>query len=177
MISRRTLLVGLLATSLIAVVGTSGFSAVSADRPVQVSVVDDEDAYLAFPDEELQCGNPQDGSSNSSSQNSMAASNTVVRNQFGTGLDSVTLEVSVSSGKLRIGKGPKDVEQLESSHDSKVITYHNLAAGDAARLRVLPPRDRQNVTVASTVNVESIEAEGDGIAVSADKRTFDVDCG
>ena len=142
---KRLCAAGLVALCLLSTVGTGGFTELSAERQVHLSVAPDSDAYLRLPEGPLACGEV-----------------TLVTNQFGQRLDSVTFDVSVDGGQLRVGHSDG--------------AEYSLAAGESLPVELRPPAD-PNVTVADTLRVEDIEAEGDGVAVSVDRRTFRVDCG
>jgi hypothetical protein len=164
---RRIALIGLAAASLMLATGSRAFTSTSADREISVEVVEDGEAYLAFPDEELKCGNPQGG----------PQKNTIVRNQLGTSL-SVTVEVSVSGGDLRIGEsnpgsGQGQLEQL-SPGEEETLTYH-LGTGQEAAVFIKPPsqgNNNQTVDTADTVHVETVAVRS-GIKISASERDFE----
>jgi hypothetical protein len=136
--------IGLLAACLLSTVGTGGFTNVSADRQVDVSVVDDSNAYLRMPDGPLACGETA-----------------IVENQFEQRLDRVTFDVVIEGGELRV--------------DHRDSEAYSLAPGESLTVELRPPAD-PNVTVAEKLHVEDIGAQGEGVVVSVDRRTFRVDC-
>ncbi|WP_302082413.1 hypothetical protein [Salinibaculum rarum] len=159
---RRIALLGLVVASLVLAGGSTAFSSTAANRGVSVSVASDENAYLAFPDHELQCGNPAGDS----------RSNTILQNQFDTTLDSVVVTVSVSKGKLRVGKEPGELVQLEPEEPESF--EYKLNPGANATVQVAPPNG--SATSADTVHIEA-EATGDGIHATLDERNFNSTCG
>lgn len=163
--NRRIVLLGLACASLLLASGSGAFTAISADRSVEVSVVDDDEAFLAIPDRDLQCGNPPE--------------NTVVQNHFRSTLDSVVLSVAVpasaDTGLKVAAKGGESPEELSPGGETDIhfpaTGISGYAPGEGAVLQVTPT----NGTTPDTVDID-VEASGGGSDVSVDDRQFDVDC-
>lgn len=162
---RRLALLGLAAASLVLATGSGAFSATSADRGVEVSVVEDDKAYLALGDS-LQCGA---GSGNQNNRN-------IVQNQFAeTTIEHLVLTVSVppeESGEIRIGK-TGDTTQIGPG-DSTTLTFENIEPGEGATVQVRPPTG--NVDSVERVGITVNKAVGDGVDATLMKRNVVVNC-
>jgi hypothetical protein len=161
--NRRIALIGLACLSLLLATGSGAFSAMSADRSVDVTVVDDSEAYIAIGDT-LQCG-----------QGNNAGNKNFVRNQFGTTIETLTLRFTVpqsESGELRVGQGGS-VEQIGVG-DATTITERSVAPGGGVAVKILPPK--QGTASIDALTVEVVEASGDGVEVSVGERRIDVHC-
>ena len=165
--NRHVMLLGVAVASLMLATGSGSFSAMSADRDVEISVVDDENAYLAIQnDEPLRCGNPP--------------RNTLLRNQFDATLDSITAEVSVPAEEesaLTVKARGADTKHHLSPGESAEIAFEGAGdggydPGEGPRLRVT----LENGTTPDSLGISISRASGVGVTVSVDERTFDVDC-
>jgi len=165
--NRYVTLLGVAAVSLMLVTGSGSFGATSTDRGTEMSVVDDENAYLAIQnDEPLQCGNPPQ--------------NTLLRNQFDATLDSITAEVSVPAEEesaLTVKAKGGNTEHDLSPGESVEIAFEGTGnggydSGEGPRLRITP----DNGTTPDSLGISISQASGAGVTVSVDERTFDVDC-
>lgn len=138
--------------------GVGGYSSVEADRNVSVSVVEDEDAYLAF-DDDLQCG----------------SNNVLVRNQFvgNTTIDRIEVDVTAIGGYVRVGTGGPST-QLGPGDSTRLTFLGPYEPGDAVRMQVKPPTG--NVSGADSLNVELLEATGTGVSVSGATHSYVVNC-
>jgi hypothetical protein len=97
---RRLALVTLVAAAVVALPATSGFSAASADRSVEVAIVDDEDAYMTLIYDE-------DADVNADSGPAMYEYLTV-KNKF-TGSVDATVETTVVSDSGLTVTGPDEL--------------------------------------------------------------------
>lgn len=160
---RRAALLCLVCASLLLATGSAAFTTTEADRSVEVRVVDDSNAYLAFG-ESLQCGS---GGGNGDNQN-------VVRNQFPESIQSLTLRFTVKgeSGALKIGKRGS-TERLETG-ESKTIRFTQISPGSGVTVQITSPGKGKEV--ADNVSVTVIKAIGEGVEVSTDERHFEVSC-
>ncbi|WP_435067013.1 hypothetical protein [Haloplanus sp. C73] len=139
--------------------GVGGYSSVDADRNVSVSVVEDEDAYLAF-DDSLGCG---------------VGNNVLVRNQFvgNTTIERIEVDVTAVGGYVRVGvRGPGT--QLAPGDSTQLTFLGPYEPGDAARMQVKPPTG--NVSGADSLNIELLEATGQGVSVSVATQSYVVNC-
>ncbi|WP_251328174.1 hypothetical protein [Haloplanus pelagicus] len=160
--ARHVVVVGLVATSVLVATGTGGFTTTVAERPVEIAVAEDEDAFLGVSDENLHCGNPHE--------------NTVLQNRFRTTLERIEIIATVPRGSrdgLRV-----DGSRLDPG-DSTTIVFDGAGSsgrgyepGTGPGLRVNPLGNES----ADTLRIEVIEARGVGVEVSLVERTFTVDC-
>lgn len=148
-------------------VSSGGYTSASADRTTQVSVVDDEHAYLGIADK-LQCG-----AGSGIGQNK----NAVVNNRFpGTTLDAVTVKAAIpnsETGELRIGpRGSTD--QIGPGESTTFDLDGPFDSGESATIQVKPPTG--NVSAAGTLVFEQVRAGGSSVKVAVNDRNVDVDC-
>lgn len=125
MIPGRTVIlaVGLL-VALGAVTGAGGLSSVAAERGVQVSVADDEDAYLGFE----QTARRTNGTTNLT---------VTVTNQFPSGVELSTVDVSVADRTANLGSldsGEAETITFEFVDCDSPITVEASGDGTAVHL-------------------------------------------
>ncbi|MFC7131945.1 MULTISPECIES: hypothetical protein [Salinibaculum] len=156
---RRLALVALAVASLAAAVGSGAFSSVSAERGVYVSVVDDEDAYIAIDDQSLQCGSPSE--------------NQLFQNRFGESMANVEVTVTVpeeADGSVKVSKAGDGPPSEVRPGDSEMIGFGEQETGHGPVLQIRPV----NGTTPDTLDIE-VDTDGTGFSVSLD-RAFHVDC-
>ena len=148
---RRDLLVGVggLAAGSSLIVGSGSFSAVEADRELQVDVVGDDEAYLELHHEHEKEGGKRDAAVPCGGEVTLFD----IRNRFSSAIDS--LEVSVDNHRVDVSIGSED---LDTGHETEVV----LEAGSNGC-----SDERVDATV-------EIEASGDGFSVEA-TREFDIE--
>ena len=161
--NRRIVLLSAACAAVLLVAGTGGFSAMSAERTVDVAVVDDDSAYLRIAtDDPLQCGSPPN--------------NAVVQNQIGMPLTTVEISVAVPSdedGEIRVGTdGGGQTTTLAPGERTRLTFDDEYRSGDGPVVTVEPV----DGTTPAVVEVGVSEASGDGMSISVAERSFDVDC-
>ncbi|MFA9515814.1 hypothetical protein ACERIT_01105 [Halopenitus sp. H-Gu1] len=138
--------------------GVGGYSSLSVERNVTVSVVSSENAYLGISDE-LQCDGEND----------------FIRNQFGddTTIDSIEIEVTTVDGSVRVGTDGA-MDQLESGESTELTFQGPYESGASAAIRIKPPSG--NASGAAFLEVELLDVSGTDVTVSGARRTYDVNC-
>lgn len=144
--------------------GVSGYSSVSAERGVSVTVVEPEEAYLAFGDS-LQCGMGGGTGDN----------NEFIHNQFGsnTTIEHIRVTVTAIGGYIRVGTGGR-ATNLSEGESTELTFSGQYEPGESASIQVKPPGG--NVTAADELAVELLEATGEGVRVTDTQQTYDVFC-
>ena len=125
------------------VLGTAGFTAMNADRGIEVSVVDDESAYLA---------------ANQTTDTVPSGTHTTVielENRFGIDLDTVTVDdvrVAAENSNVTVEafSGPKDHEGVEAGEAAPVTVTLSCTATESA----------------SVTLTFDVRASGDGVDLS-----------
>ena len=161
--NRRIILLSAACAAVLLVAGTGGFSAMSAERTVDVAVVDDDSAYLRIAnDDPLQCGSPPE--------------NAVVQNQIGMPLTTVEISVAVPSdedGEIRVGTNGGGQTSTLAPGEHKRLTFDDeYRSGDGPVVTIEPV----DGTTPEVVEIGVIEVSGDGMSISVAERTFTVDC-
>ena len=163
---RRIALLGLVSLALLIAPSTGAFSAMSADRGVDVSVVDDSNAYMAINnDAPLQCGN--------------SSANTLFQNQFASPLENIEVRVSVpedATSDIRVSKTGQNQKVTLEPGDSTTLEFgtggtdYNPGTGPVLKIKPV------NGETPEYIMVEIVEATAPGILVTVDQRRFDVHC-
>jgi hypothetical protein len=164
--NRRTVLLALAGVSLVLMSGSGAFTSMSAERGVDISVVEDDRAYLAINSSEaLQCGEM----------------NTVIQNQFSVALDSVVLDITLpreadANTTVEVVSSGSETMELEPG-ESRELAFGDgpYDPGESLGLRL----ELKEGQAPDHIDIEVVEATGSGIKVSTDVRQFDVsnNCG
>jgi hypothetical protein len=144
--------------------GVGSYSSVSAERSASVSVVEADEAYLAFADG-LQCG----------AGGGVGDNDEFVKNQFAgnTTIEYVEVEVTAKGGSVRVGTGGP-ATQLSQGASTHLTFEGPYEPGEAAGIQVKPPNG--NVSGADGLAVELVEASGPGVDVAETSLTYEVSC-
>lgn len=107
-----------LIVALLLITSTGSFSAMTAERPAQVTVVDDPDAYLGVEQETEQADNE-------------STLNLTVTNQFsgGTDLDEMNVSVGEQSQEMSLDAGESKTLEFQSVECDDPITIEASGSG------------------------------------------------
>jgi len=161
---RRLVAVFALCVAVGLALGVGGYSTISPDRSVNVTVAEPSEAYLAFG-ERLQCGPGSAGDDQTLVHNRLPENTTV---------EQIDITVQAIGGYARVGTGGR-VRRLPPGKARGLTVQGSYDPGSVAKIRVNPPTT-DNVSGADSLRVQLDAATGPNVDISGGERTYAVDC-
>jgi hypothetical protein len=153
--------------------GVGSYSSASAERSVSVSVVDDDEAYLSFAEEdELQCG-PGKSAGNGGGQ-------PFLYNRFTSDIDDIEVQITAIGGYVRVraNEPPKGQAKWLTPHESTTTfnfddTYR---PGSNITLEIFGPKGIGTKDGAHKLRIEVVEATSPEVQVTNASQEYTINC-